>query len=245
MTFSLLPTPPLTVAQHIALDRNLLPLVGSGDLPPLLRFWDCLDEAVVLGVAQKVDDHVHADACAADSVPVLKRFSGGGTVWIGRGCLVFSVIRPFGDDIRQYDVQGAYRTVFQPVLDQFSLRGLAVTFEPPCDLALDGMKICGNAQAQRRGAVRIHGSFLINEDISRIARYVKHPTIAPTYRQGRPHSDFICNLSTRGFTRATLAALLQAAWSAGHPISTDLTPLLDQSRAEAQGRGERPGVSVQ
>ena len=207
-------TPALTVAQHLALDRELLRAVNDGAHPPLLRLWDCTDEAVVLGIAQRAEDCVFCAACAADGVPVLQRFSGGGAVWIGRGCLVYSVILTFGGALKRYDVAGAYQHILSFAITAFCRLNLAVEFCPPCDLALRGRKIAGNAQAQRRNAVLVHGSFLVNEDLSRMARYLRLPARAPAYRRERAHQDFVMNLAEAGLDRQALAELLRRAWPA-------------------------------
>jgi lipoate-protein ligase A len=207
--------PPLAVAAQIALDLHLLRAVGTAALPPLARIWDCTDEAVVIGVAQKAAEVVCLDACRSDGMQVLPRFSGGGTVLICRGCVCWSVIVPLDGAVKPRDVQGAYRHVLDPVMAGFATRGLRVTFEPPSDLALDGRKIAGTAQAQKHGAVLVHGSILVETDPDRIARYLPEPREAPEYRAGRSHHAFLHNLGSNGLDCAAVAALLRAAWTPG------------------------------
>ena len=213
MDCSILTAAPRSVAAQIALDDQLLREVGSGTLPPVVRIWHCTDEAVVVGVAQRPAEVADLDACRTDSIPVLKRFSGGGTVFIGRGCVVYSIVIRLGGAVAQHDVPGAYQHVLGPVIEKFGAAGVPVEFLPPSDLAVAGRKIAGNAQAQRRGAVLVHGSFLVNANLDRIARYLPEPTEAPAYRAGRPHTCFLHNLAEDGFDTERIAALLVAAWS--------------------------------
>ncbi len=44
----------LSIEENIALDKKLLEQVGKGEIPPLFRFYNYSDEAVVVGVAQKM-----------------------------------------------------------------------------------------------------------------------------------------------------------------------------------------------
>lgn len=51
---------------------------------------------VVLGISGKVDELVEAEACLRDSVPLIKRFSGGGTVIVDENTYFVSFIMSVG-----------------------------------------------------------------------------------------------------------------------------------------------------
>ena len=224
-------TPPLSVAAHVALDQLLLREANTKRLPPLFRLCPLADEAVVVGISQDPDSYVHLDRCREDGVPVLKRFSGGGAVFVGPGCVVFSVTTRFGEELRRYDVPGAYHHVLGPVVDALRARGLDATFEPPCDIAVDGRKIAGNAQAQKRNAVVVHGTFLVEADIARIEHYLKHPDVAPDYRVDRPHSEFVVNLSDYGLNAEDVEGLLKTVWAPQAKVRPVSGALLEEARA--------------
>ena len=194
------------------MDRELMSKVGQGRRAPLLRFYDFPDEAVVLGLSQEEEKYVNISETEKDGVPILRRFSGGGTVFLTKGCVVYSVIAPIKPPFKRFDVMGAYKTVFAPVMEAFAGKGLELEFHEPCDLAIGGRKVAGNAQSQRHGAILIHGSFLIDPDLARIARYLKEPDIRPDYRDQRRHEDFLLPLADLGFTAQTLRQLLKEAW---------------------------------
>ena len=207
-----LETPALTVAEQIALDRELMSEVGKGTRTALLRFYDFTDEAVVLGLSQEEERYVDKQEAEKDGVPILRRFSGGGTVFIHKGCLVYTIVTTLTPPFKRFDVMGAYRTAFMPVIEAFQKQGIALEFHEPCDLAIDGRKIAGNAQSQRQGALLIHGSFLVDPDLIRIKRYLKEPDVRPDYRASRRHEDFLLPLAKLGFTDQTLRELLIQAW---------------------------------
>ncbi len=207
-----LETPALTVEEQIALDRELMSEVGKETRTALLRFYDFSDEAVVLGLSQEEERYVDKQEAEKDGVPILRRFSGGGTVFIHKGCLVYTIITTITPPFKRFDVMGAYRTAFMPVIEAFQKQGIALEFHEPCDLAVDGRKIAGNAQSQRQGALLIHGSFLIDPDLERIKRYLKEPDVRPDYRASRRHEDFLLPLAKLGFTDQTLRELLIQAW---------------------------------
>lgn len=205
-------TPALPVRDQIALDRELMSEVGQGKRPPLLRFYDFTDEAVVLGLSQEEEKYVDRKAAEKDGVPVIRRFSGGGTVFIHKGCLVYTIVATLSPPFRRFDVMGAYKTAFAPLTEVFAKKGLDLEFHEPCDLAVAGRKIAGNAQSQRHGAVLIHGSFLVDPDLARIKRYLKEPDERPDYRSDRRHEDFLLPLKTLDLTEQSLRSLLIEAW---------------------------------
>lgn len=207
-----LDTPSLAISDQIALDRELMSEVGRGERSPLLRFYNFTDEAIVLGLSQEEEKYVNISNAREDAVPILRRFSGGGTVFIHPGCLVYTVIAKAAPPFKRFDVVGAYRTAFAPIIDAFQNQGLKLEFHEPCDLAIQNKKIAGNAQSQKNGAILIHGSFLIAPDLQRINRYLKEPDVRPDYRAQRPHEDFLQPLSALGFTEQILKTLLINAW---------------------------------
>jgi lipoate---protein ligase len=77
-------------AANLALEEAL---VRAGPQSPLLRIWQnaC---CVVIGRAQRVSREVNLAACAAAGVPVLRRASGGGTVYQDLGNLNISLAVP-------------------------------------------------------------------------------------------------------------------------------------------------------
>src|SRR6185503_10807307 len=108
MTFLDLTLP--TLAENLALDEALLLDAEAGG-PEVLRLWEWPRHAVVLGAGGKLADDVNEDACLADGVPITRRSSGGGTVLLGSGCLLFSLILHFERDPALGDLHASYRYI--------------------------------------------------------------------------------------------------------------------------------------
>src|SRR5271165_3148381 len=83
-----LPTP----AENLALDEALLLRAEDGAGGEVLRLWEWPRPAVVLGAGCRLAEDVDEAACVADGVPILRRSSGGGTVLLGQGCLLFTLV---------------------------------------------------------------------------------------------------------------------------------------------------------
>src|SRR5437868_13174385 len=77
---------------NLALDEAMLLDAEAGRNGEVLRFWHWPSPAVVLGAGGRVHADVDIEACHRAGVPMARRSSGGGTVLLGAGCLLYSLI---------------------------------------------------------------------------------------------------------------------------------------------------------
>jgi len=206
-----------TAAANLALDEALLLEAEGGAAGEVLRFWEWLESAVVLGAGGQIAADVDESACAANGVPILRRASGGGTVLLGRGCLLFSLILAYEHDSALRDVNSSYRYILGRMAAAF--RPLAEHLEHvgTSDLAIGGLKVSGNAQQRKRHYLLHHGSILYSFDCSLMTRYLRMPERQPPYRESRTHEAFVTNLPVE---RETLQRLIRAEWNAEEGLLT-------------------------
>jgi lipoate-protein ligase A len=184
-----------SVAEDLALDEALLIEADAGRGGPVLRFWEPLDYAVVLGASCRIKEDVLLDACRADGVRILRRPSGGGTVVVGPGVLCVSVILPENAGPSLSTIDGAHRYVLEWLAASIRSVGLPVTLEGRGDLVLGGRKFGGSAQRRLKHWFMVHCSILYDFAIERIVRYLALPRRQPEYRAGRSHQDFLSSLA--------------------------------------------------
>lgn len=183
-------------ASNVALDEALLLHAEETDSFETLRFWEFPAHAVVLGAGGSVAIDVDRDACDRDGVPILRRSSGGGTVLLGSGCLLFSLIVNYRRAAELRDVNASYRWILGRVrsalvaLEDMQHSGVS-------DLAIADVKFSGNAQQRKARSVLHHGTFLYDFDLSAVPKYLKPPERMPAYRDGRPHAEFVRNLPVK------------------------------------------------
>ena len=188
----------LTAEQHLAEDWNLFRTVEASSADYLFRTWQTSRPVVVVGRHNDIADHVIVDACERDGIPVLRRFTGGGAVVVGPGCLNYAVAVSFVSRPAFADVAGSFRAILARIAEAIDVAGLSV--EGGSDLALAGRKVSGNAQRRGRRALLHHGTLLYDFDAALVSRYLKEPWRQPDYRQRRPHGDFLGNLPVSGDT---------------------------------------------
>jgi lipoate---protein ligase len=182
-----------TVNENLALDEALLLAAEAGIGSEVLRFWEWPTPAVVLGAGGSIAIDVNEEACSRDGVTLHRRASGGGTVLLGRGCLLFSLVLAYERAAELRDVNASYRWILGRICDALcpivALKSMGIS-----DLAWKGYKVSGNAQQRKARHLLHHGTLLYDFDLSMLGRYLKPPEREPAYRSGRGHDDFVTNL---------------------------------------------------
>ncbi|MFH1798434.1 MAG: lipoate--protein ligase family protein [Candidatus Omnitrophota bacterium] len=177
--------------ETIAFDEELLKSAESGQMGETLRFWESKEYFVVIGRAGKASEDCFLDRCREDGIKIIRRVSGGGTVLQGPGCLNYSLILSYDRDERFRNIRASYEIIL--IMIMASLTG-RVSFHPISDLAFNGKKFSGNAQARKKKYFLHHGTILYDFNLDMIPRYLKHPIKEPEYRNGRTHKDFLTNI---------------------------------------------------
>ena len=212
-----------SVEEQLALDEALLEEAHEGEASAaVVRTWMASEPVVVVGSSSRVEDEVDLDACRAAGVRVVRRPSGGLTVVLGPGCLMWSVVEPHPAGAPP--IERIHARMLDPLaaaLSQaLSLPG-GVARRGSSDLVVGGTggerKVSGNALRVRRHGVLYHGTLLDDFDIGLIERILRHPPREPDYRARRPHREFLANL---GLGIRVLEAALREAFAATHVRTT-------------------------
>lgn len=154
---------------------------------------------------------LHIDNCLRDNIPVIRRFSGGGTVFVDENCYFMSLLTN-AKDIGLKLFEGKYigpREIMQftddllsPVFD--GVTDLEFTVLEHVDYVLwdekdvkSAKKIAGNAQKISKDKFDHHTSWLWKYDIEQINKYLAVPPLKkqPEYRNNRSHEEFLLPLS--------------------------------------------------
>ncbi len=197
------------------------------------RNWCILNEgssrAIVMGVSGKAEELIDLEKAKQDSIPIIRRFSGGGTVIVDEDTVFATFIcqkdlhdfPPFPERILSWSAD-FYKKAFQ--LPDFFLR--------ENDYALKHLKCGGNAQYLRKDRWLHHTTFLWdfkNENME----YLLYPKKTPKYREGRSHLEFLCRLrpyfSSKEDLLLKIKDHLQQCYTVIIPSLQDITALLKGS----------------
>lgn len=195
------------MARHVAAD--------PGAATPVLRLWRN-DRAVVIGRFQLGAAEADLAAAAAMGAPVLRRFTGGGTVWHDPGNLNVSVVVRPADALLAADPElrrlpGLYRLVLQPLATAARALGVAGARATERDLIVDRpdgttAKLGGVAAWLGGRALLVHGTFLVDADLEALARACAGPGAPGDPRWERTRSR-----------RATVTSVARELAPAGRP----------------------------
>ncbi|CAM9991783.1 unnamed protein product [Pylaiella littoralis] len=152
---------------------------------------------VVLGISGKPEKMCNLELVRRDKVPLIKRFSGGGTVIVDRSTMFASLIvnqadvpecKPFPREIMDWST-GIYGPAFRSVATKSDVQlGLREN-----DYVFGDLKFGGNAQAITKGRWLHHTSFLWDFDPTNML-YLQMPEKRPQYRGDRDHTAFLTPL---------------------------------------------------
>ncbi len=142
----------------VALEEVLINKV-SKNRTPTIRFWEWKSKAITIGRSQKVGNEVNLELCRARDINVIRRPSGGGSMYhTPEGELVYSVIAPrdhFPDDITKI-----YREICGMLVKTLRKIEISAEFVEPNSVFIDGKKISGSAQKIAKKSLLQHGTVL-------------------------------------------------------------------------------------
>lgn len=144
--------------------------------------------AIVLGISGKEEQWLERPHDTA--IPLVRRFSGGGTVFIDERTLFVTFIcnESFLQIPSRTDKIMAWTEEFYR--DALDLEGFRLLEN---DYVLGNKKFGGNAQYLTKTRWLHHSSLLWDFD-STAMNLLKLPPRMPSYRRGRAHGDFLCAL---------------------------------------------------
>lgn len=159
-----------------------------------LRLWESPNLAIVYGYGGNIHNDVFLEKASQNTIPIIRRKTGGGTVMQGPGCLTYTFILPISLSPEFEKIPSTNKSVLAAV--KYILSGYFPSIESQgdSDLCLNAIKFSGNAQKRSRTHILFHGTILYSFNLSVISDYLKEPPKQPEYRQSRPHQTFIQNL---------------------------------------------------
>ena len=121
------------------------------------------EASVIVGKHQNAFAEINQEYVEQENIPVIRRISGGGTVFHDPGNLNFSFIRQ-GDREKLVD----FRRFTQPIIDFLATLGVPAEFAGKNDIRVNGLKISGNAEHVFRNKVLHHGTLLFNAKLGQL-----------------------------------------------------------------------------
>ncbi|NQU80082.1 MAG: lipoate--protein ligase [Bacteroidetes bacterium] len=126
------------------------------------------EPSVIVGKHQNTLAEINWDFIKKHDIKVVRRLSGGGTVYHDPGNLNFTFIK-HGRKGKLMD----FEKFTDPVIKALAKMSVIAKFEGKNDLKLKGLKISGNAEHIFRDKVLHHGTLLFNSNLDNLENAIK------------------------------------------------------------------------
>jgi lipoate-protein ligase A len=163
---------------NMAIDEAILSARISGQVSNTLRFYRWQPSTVSIGKNQNPEAEVYLGECRRLGVDVVRRTSGGGTVYHDyEGEVTYSVIAK-ARDLGTADITTVYERIYEAIKAALAILGITADFSSGdaknCpNMTVRGKKISGSSQAITRGVVLQHGTVLRSVDLPKMFTLLK------------------------------------------------------------------------
>lgn len=130
--------------------------------PKVMLIWQA-DNYAMLGKYQIPREELKYQNITKYKTKVIRRNTGGGTIYTDLGTLLYSFILPI-TDISEVD----FSLVLKPIVKALNKLGVPAELKGRNDILIGEKKISGNAQAIYNSVLCSHGSLLYNTDLNRM-----------------------------------------------------------------------------
>jgi lipoate-protein ligase A len=232
-TWRLLPFEVCNAARNMAVDEAILQARIAEEVPNTLRLYRWKPSAVSIGRNEIIEDRVYLQTVEQLGVDVVRRCSGGGTVYHdNEGEITYSAVAKTSDLGSISDVTSVYFKIYEAITDALRLLGVPADFSQGdvknCpNLTVGGKKISGSSQTLSRGCVLQHGTLLRNVDLDKMFQLLKIKDTSCTQATdiGRQKITSIINELGHNISSDTIANALKQGFKAILKIQLQEAPL--------------------
>ncbi|MHA1950085.1 MAG: lipoate--protein ligase family protein [Candidatus Thorarchaeota archaeon] len=174
------------VYRNLAIDESLVRISSSQDEKVnTLRFWRS-DSAVVIGRFQCVHEEVNLAFCDENQIAIARRFTGGGTVYHDSGNLNFSICVDKKAEYVPRFLKDIYERFIGVVATGLQSINIPAIYDPERScIRIGNLKITGTAGWLKRGVVFLHGTLLVNANLTFLRDSLSPPEKQPIYLRDR------------------------------------------------------------
>ena len=178
-TWRLIPLQTYNAFMNMAIDEAILTSRTQNLVPNTLRFYQWQPSAVSIGKNQNPQETVHLDALSKLGVDLVRRTSGGGTVYHDQTGEITYSLTARTQDLGK-DITATYAQIYAAITDALRLLGVPADFsagdQKNCpNLTVHNKKISGSAQTVKRNIIQQHGTLLLNADLTRMYQLLRAP----------------------------------------------------------------------
>ena len=166
----------LDIYKNFEKEREILKMCDDDTF--VLRFWRN-NPCVVIGKFQKEEYEVNIDYIKSKNIPIIRRFTGGGTVYHDEGTLNISFCKNKNLYIFSKYFYEEGRGITEIILESIKSFGINAYIGVRNSIFVEEKKVLGSAMAIKGNAFLYHASILVNADIETLRSVIKWKEIYP------------------------------------------------------------------
>jgi lipoate-protein ligase A len=148
--------------------------------------------AIIIGKHQNAYEEVNLKYIKENNLPLIRRISGGGTVYHDEGNLNFTFIRN-----RLEGKQLSFIEHTRPIIEFFEFYGLSPYVGDKNEIREDGLKFSGNAEHIFKNRVLHHGTILFSSELTNLKDSLKRGSGKYVSRSVQSNRTRVGNLAAR------------------------------------------------
>ncbi|MBU4189551.1 MAG: lipoate--protein ligase family protein [Candidatus Thermoplasmatota archaeon] len=150
-----------------ALDEAIAIARKNNVVSDTLHFYRREPPGISVGYFQTVKD-IDLELCRKHNVVVVRRTSGGGTIYTDKHQLIYALIMK-----TSMDTEKIFQMVCISIVEALQALGVSAEYKKPNDVTVNGVKISGSAIMRKGDVVLVHGTIMIDCDLRFVCKLLK------------------------------------------------------------------------
>ncbi len=146
--------------------------------------------SIIVGKHQNTLAEINRKWVDEHRIPVIRRLSGGGTVYHDEGNINFCFIR---NTLSGKQVN--FRVFVEPIIQYLHSLGLEASMGSKNELRIEGKKISGNAEHVFKNRVMHHGTLLYDSDLTALEKAIQPPLATIDDKAVKSNRSEVANIS--------------------------------------------------
>lgn len=151
---------------------------------------------VILGQRDKPNEALFEEHIKEYNIVVMQRPSGGHSVVLSPNTIVVSMMSRVNSIT---EIKSFFRDCNMKIINALQLQGVEnLSIQGISDIVINDKKIAGSSMYKAKEFLFFHAVINLSEKTEVIAKFLKHPTTEPDYRNKRDHLHFVSSLIEQG-----------------------------------------------
>ena len=159
-------------ARNFAIEESIFLSIASHKSPNTIFLWRN-KPSVIIGISENVNESLNLEVCKVHNVEVLRRRTGGGTVYHDMGNLNWSIMLEKNILKENNNIHNIYYDIGSIITNALQNSSVDAYFNPPNSIFIDDKKISGMAMYLKKNVVLCHGTLLINSNLDLLYKVLK------------------------------------------------------------------------